>query len=89
MTIRSLRRPFKLPIVADAAQRVLLGAASRIRVGELTVVLPDGQRRIFGEVGSERRGEIVVHDRAAMVRLLVDGETGAGEAYMDGQWSSM
>jgi len=23
-----------------------------------------------------------------MVRLLIDGETGAGEAYMDGQWSS-
>ncbi len=85
---RSLRGPLELPLVASAAERVLLGAASRIRVGQLTIVLPDGRRRVFGDAGSERRGEIVIHDRAAMVRLLVDGETGAGEAYMDGQWSS-
>ena len=85
---RSLRRPLELPMVADAAERVLLGAASRIRVGELTIVLPDGRRRVFGDSASTRRGEIVIHDRAAMVRLLIDGETGAGEAYMDGQWSS-
>jgi len=88
MTTRSLRRPLELPLVADVAERVLLAAASRIRVGELTVVTPDGRRRTFGEVGADRRGEIVVHDREAMVRLLIDGETGAGEAYMDGQWSS-
>jgi len=88
MTTGFLRRPLELPLVADAAERVLLGAASRIRVGELTVVTPDGRRRTFGEARSATRGEIVIHDRAAMVRLLVDGETGAGEAYMDGQWSS-
>ena len=88
MTTGFLRRPLELPVVADAAERVLLGAVSRIRVGELTVVTPDGRRRTFGERGAERRGEIVIHDRAAMVRLLIDGETGAGEAYMDGQWSS-
>jgi cyclopropane-fatty-acyl-phospholipid synthase len=88
MTAGFLRRPLELPVVADAAERVLLGAVSRIRVGELTVVTPDGRRRTFGERGAERRGEIVIHDRAAMVRLLIDGETGAGEAYMDGQWSS-
>ena len=88
MTTRSLRRPLELPMVADAAERVLLGAASRLRVGQLTILLPDGRRRVFGDAGSERRGEIVINDRAAMVRLLIDGETGAGEAYMDGQWSS-
>ena len=88
MTTGFLRRPLELPVVADAAERVLLGAVSRIRVGELTVVTPDGRSRTFGERGAERRGEIVIHDRAAMVRLLIDGETGAGEAYMDGQWSS-
>ena len=88
MTARSLPAPLSLPLVADAAERILLAAASRIRVGHLVVVMPDGQRRAFGDAASEVQGEIDIHDRAAMVRLLIDGETGAGEAYMDGQWSS-
>lgn len=70
------------------AERILLRAASRIRIGCLTVVLPDGRRRVFGDRGSERQAEIRVHDAAAAMRLLLHGETGAGEAYMDGQWSS-
>ena len=55
----------------------------------LTVVLPDGSRRTFsGGTQSELAGEIVIHESAALTRLLLDGETGAGEAYMDGLWSS-
>lgn len=88
MTSRSIGAPFALPVLADVAQRVLLGAARRIRVGSLTIILPDGARHSFGDAASDVRGEIVVHDRAALARLLVDGETGAGESYMDGQWSS-
>jgi cyclopropane-fatty-acyl-phospholipid synthase len=65
-----------------------LSVASRIRIGRLTVVLPDGQRRVFGDLASARQAEINVHDTAAAVRLLLHGETGIGEAYMDGQWSS-
>ena len=67
---------------------MLLAAASRIRVGRLAVTLPSGVRRTFGDPGSDLAGEIVVHDGAALVRLLVDGETGAGEGYMAGEWSS-
>ena len=88
MTSRPQAMPFALPMVADVAERVLFAAASRIRVGRLTIQLPDGRRRTFGDATSDRHGEIVMHDRAAMARLLIDGETGAGESYMDGQWSS-
>ena len=58
------------------------------RVGCLTVVLPDGRRRVFGDPASERRAEIRVHDEAAALRMLLHGEIGLGEAYMDGLWSS-
>jgi len=75
------------PIVS-VAERVGLAAASRIKVGRLTVVLPDGRRRVFGDPDSDRRGEIHIHYVEAGVRLLLHGETGAGEAYMDGLWSS-
>ncbi|MBW3613182.1 MAG: cyclopropane-fatty-acyl-phospholipid synthase family protein [Chloroflexi bacterium] len=78
----------RVGLVAEAAERVLLVAASRIRVGHLSVLLPDGRRHTFGDAGAEVRGEITFHDRNAIVRLLVDGETGAGEGYMAGEWSS-
>ena len=43
---------------------------------------------MFGDPASERRAEIRVHDAAAALRMLLRGETGAGEAYMDGLWSA-
>jgi cyclopropane-fatty-acyl-phospholipid synthase len=85
---RSLSAALRLPLAADAAQRVLVGALSRLRVGRLAVVLPDGSHRAFGDRTSEIRGEIHIHDRNALVRMLIDGETGAGEGYMAGEWSS-
>jgi cyclopropane-fatty-acyl-phospholipid synthase len=66
----------------------MLGAARRIRVGSLTVVMPDGSRRRFGERTSPHAGEIHIHEPAAGVRMLLGGEIGAGEAYMAGSWSS-
>ena len=72
----------------DAARRIMLGAARRIRVGSLTVVLPDGSHRLYGDRTSPLAGEIRVHRPDAGVRMLLGGEIGAGEAYMDGLWSS-
>ena len=71
-----------------AAFRVGQAAAERIRHGRLTVALPDGSVRSFGPEDAALRGEMHIHDPAAFSRILVDGETGAGEAYMDGLWSS-
>ena len=75
-------------VIAHFAQRTMLAAAARIRVGRLSVVLPDGSQSVFGDPASPDAGEIHVHDSAAVVRLLLGGEIGAGEAYMDGMWSS-
>jgi cyclopropane-fatty-acyl-phospholipid synthase len=75
-------------IMAGLARRVGLSAAARIRIGCLTVILPDGSRRVFGDQASEMRAEIHILDPQALVRMLLHGETGGGEAYMDGQWSS-
>jgi cyclopropane-fatty-acyl-phospholipid synthase len=75
-------------LVDEIAARTMLEAASRIRVGRLSLVLPDGTRRDFGEPGSADAGELRVHHPAAATRMLLGGEVGAGEAYMDGLWSS-
>jgi cyclopropane-fatty-acyl-phospholipid synthase len=91
MTSRSLparvREPVA-PLLSTAAQRVTLAAARRIRTGCLTVVLPDGSLRIFGDRDAALRGEMRIHEAAALERLLVGGEVGGGEAYVDGLWSS-
>ncbi len=75
-------------LLTQVAGRVALSAASRIRVGNLTVTLPDGSTRVFGDRDSGLRGEMRIHDREALRRLLTGGEVGGGEAYVDGLWSS-
>ncbi len=90
MNVRGATRLSSWPdrTLETTAERVLLSAAERIRIGRLTIVLPDGRVRVVGDPAATERAEIHVHDPAAASRLLLRGETGAGEAYMDGQWSS-
>ncbi len=76
------------PFLARVAWRIGSSALSRIKVGRLTIVLPDGSRHGYGDASSDHQGEIHIHDRRALVRMLTHGETGGGEAYMDGRWSS-
>jgi cyclopropane-fatty-acyl-phospholipid synthase len=83
----------RVPGLADSildrlAWRVALAAAGRIQTGHLAVVLPDGSRRMFGDRAADLQAEIHIHDSEALARMLLHGETGGGEAYMDGLWSS-
>ena len=80
--------PISTGILAALAWRIGRAALGRLQVGGLTVVLVDGTRHAFGDRASADQAEIRIHDRAALVRMLLGGETGAGEAYMDGRWSS-
>ncbi|MFP5342146.1 MAG: class I SAM-dependent methyltransferase [Candidatus Limnocylindria bacterium] len=82
------RDPGRPSILARTAWRVGIAALSRLRVGAITIQLPDGTRRTFGDATSPHQGEIRIHDHAAFERFLLGGETGGGEAYMDGLWSS-
>jgi cyclopropane-fatty-acyl-phospholipid synthase len=90
MTTLSARRAIHPAgsILERAAWRAAMAMAARIRIGRLTVVEPDGRRHVFGDRSATRTAEIRVHDRAAALRLIANGEVGVGEAYMDGQWSS-
>ena len=73
--------------LAEAGRRLALEVARRIRIGQLTVLLPDGTRQVVGTPGGPV-GELHIHDTAAAWRMILNGEMGAGEAYMDGAWSS-
>ena len=90
MTTRSSVRIALAPdrVLEQAAQRLMLGAAERMRFGRLAVRAPDGRLMVFGDAGSPLVGELHLHDMAALRRFVLGGEIGAGEAYMDGHWSS-
>jgi cyclopropane-fatty-acyl-phospholipid synthase len=76
------------PILSRLAWRIAMAAGDRVAVGHVVAVLPDGTRRTFGDATAEPAAEIRIHDLRALMKLLVDGETGGGEAYMEGMWSS-
>jgi cyclopropane-fatty-acyl-phospholipid synthase len=63
-------------------------ALERMTVGGLTVVLPDGSEHRFGDPTAAHHGEVRLSTHRALQRMLLGGETGAGEAYVDGDWSS-
>jgi cyclopropane-fatty-acyl-phospholipid synthase len=75
-------------LLERAAWKAALAVAARIRVGRLTVVEPNGRCHVFGGAEAAPAAELHVHDRAAALRIVLHGEVGAGEAYVDGQWSS-
>ena len=68
--------------------RLLLGLAPRIRVGQATIVLPDGSMHRFRGREPGPEGMLVVHDDRLARRLLTGGTLGFCEAYLDGEWSS-
>jgi cyclopropane-fatty-acyl-phospholipid synthase len=81
--VRSLRHR------GDLARHFLLKVLSHIKVGSVTI--HDGEdTHHFGQPGiaGEPQAEIVVHNRAAFSKVLTGGTVAAGEAYIDGDWST-
>jgi cyclopropane-fatty-acyl-phospholipid synthase len=71
-----------------AAYRLVNELGRRIRVGRLTIQMPDGTRRAFSGAKEGPEAEVQLRDVGAVWRILLGGEPGAGEAYMDGLWAS-
>ena len=75
-------------LLQKSARQISLELARRIRVGVLTLDLPDGTRRTFPGAAAGPTAEIQLHDWRGLWQIFLGGEAGAGEAYMDGHWSS-
>lgn len=69
------------------ARKIVLTALSRISVGRLEIVDPDGVS-IFGDDAAALRGELVVHDRRFYVAIALRGALGFADAFRDGSCSS-
>ncbi|KIC35104.1 SAM-dependent methyltransferase [Leisingera sp. ANG-M7] len=69
-----------------ALQTEFLNTCARLREGRLTLRTPDGARYSFGETGPE--AEMQINDWAAVSAMAAHGQTGLGEAYVQGLWDT-
>src|SRR5260221_3672395 len=66
------------------AARFVLKALERLAVGRLTLRLPDGTERVFGAEGGQPQAHLDIKDWHFFRRVLLDGDIGFAEAYMEG-----
>ena len=76
-----------IPALIDRwAERTVVAALGRLAHGTLYLELPSGDWRFGGRPGPI--GILRVHDPRFFRRVILEGEVGLGDAYMDGDWST-
>jgi len=74
-------------IFGSAAKKLFLSMLEGLQGGSLELILSDRTLN-FGDVRSELSAQLLVHRERFFARALLGGDTGIGEAYMDGDWST-
>lgn len=69
------------------AQSALEKTVAGMRHGRIELIR-DGATLAFGDKDSDLRALIVIHNERFYSRVLFGGEDGAGDSYVDGDWSS-
>lgn len=70
------------------AKRAILSAFKKIKDGYLELVYPDGSVEFFGDKNSKNRAKIVLANYRFFSRVMVSGDIGFGESFMDHDWDS-
>ena len=70
------------------AERQVMSALRRMTAGSLRLELPCGNVEQIGEPGAEIQAIMVIHNRAFFRKVLLYGDIGFGEAYVDGDWDT-
>jgi cyclopropane-fatty-acyl-phospholipid synthase len=68
--------------------RKVLAPMTRLRAGCVTVILPDGRQVRLDSGRPGPQAELIIKDYMFARRLLVGGEIGFGEGYLQGEWES-
>lgn len=77
------------PTALDAFGKWALGRFLRqLDHGQLTLGLPDGGEEVFGRPESRPRADLEVYRSRFFSRVMLSGDIGFGESYVDGDWSS-
>lgn len=84
MTIRILPPS----IFQKVCMSLIFSFLSKISIGGITVSLPDNKVTHFGDRLSPIHGDITVHDYRFFSDIVLDGDIGLGESYMEGMWDT-
>ncbi|WP_029013941.1 SAM-dependent methyltransferase [Niveispirillum irakense] len=76
------------PYRPSRMMRVLLSMAPAIRIGALTIVLPNGRSHRFDGTQPGPHGVLYVRNDRLAARMLSGGKLGFCESYLDGDWTS-
>jgi cyclopropane-fatty-acyl-phospholipid synthase len=81
-------RAFKthIPRRARLAAQLVLSGLARWRGGAITMTLPDGSVREYGDRSVAPAVTVTVNDWKFFWRALTAGDIGIGESYMAGEW---
>ena len=70
-----------------ASRRIVFRVLSRMALGHLELIEPDGRCFAFGRPGSDLQATITVNS-PRFYRAMLAGSAGLGEAYRDGLWDT-
>lgn len=89
MNTTSTFPPLSLPAGTPAAARTVLRLLEGLRHGSLSLQLPDGSTRQFGQGGATQPAAVLrLHNWRACAAALRSGDIGFAESYIAGDWST-
>lgn len=75
-------------MISTWARQSLFRTLRGLQGAHLTLVTPDGERHSFGDPAADLRAIIVVHRDQFFSKAIFGGDDGAGDAFMDHDWST-
>lgn len=79
--------PMKSSRMDNLYEKAVISLLSKMDKGRLELRLPNGSEQVFGQ-GNEIEARIEVHDPRLFRSLVLYGDVGFGEAYVDNYWST-
>ncbi len=69
-------------------EAILARWLSGIQTGRLTVEFPSGVRQTFGSADANFQASVIIRDLRVVLRMLVGGDMGLAEGYLEGEWDT-
>jgi cyclopropane-fatty-acyl-phospholipid synthase len=73
--------------IASFSKRIVFSLLKKLTAGHIRLI-ENGKEAMFGDSHADIKATITIHDQKAYSRILWGGSIGAGEAYVEGLWSS-